>query len=80
MYEKGLGTKKNVAKALNWYRKASGLEQEELQFASSIQVSRVDESNCGCCGRRRTGKSWNPTGLRRQLDKTRTRCEIKSRA
>lgn len=69
MYEKGLGTKKNVAKALNWYRKASGLEQEELQFASSIQVSRVDESELRLLRQEADRQKLESNRLRRQLDK-----------
>lgn len=39
LYEKGLGVEKNLTEALNWYRKASGLENTDLEFAS------VTESN-----------------------------------
>ena len=39
MYEKGLGVEQDTIEALNWYRKASGLENDDLQFASTIEAS-----------------------------------------
>ncbi len=39
LYEKGLGVKKDMATALNWYRKASGLENTDLQFASVTEAA-----------------------------------------
>jgi len=38
LYEKGLGVEKDLVKAINWYRKASGLVDDDLKFASSIEV------------------------------------------
>ena len=42
LYEQGLGVEKNVVEALNWYRKASGLENDDLQYASTIE-SRTEQ-------------------------------------
>ncbi len=47
LYEKGIGVDQNIPKALNWYRDASGIEDDELTFASTIEVetqSRVGEA------------------------------------
>jgi len=38
LYEKGLGVDRNPVAALNWYRKASGVEEDGLDYASSIEV------------------------------------------
>ncbi len=42
MYEKGLGVEKNVATALNWYRKASGLNDDQLVYSSDADLA-LDE-------------------------------------
>ncbi len=39
LYEKGLGVEKDLVKAINWYRKASGLTNNDLKFASSIDIA-----------------------------------------
>lgn len=39
LYEQGLGVPQDMRKALNWYRRASGLEDDDLQFASSVRVT-----------------------------------------
>ena len=39
LYEKGLGVEKDLTKAINYYRQASGLESDDLQFASVLQAS-----------------------------------------
>lgn len=43
LYEKGLGVAQDSAKALNLYRKASGIENDNLEFASTIEVARVSQ-------------------------------------
>jgi len=72
MYEKGLGAKRDVSKALNWYRKASGLEKEDLQFASTIQVSRVDETELRLLRQEADRQKRESNKLRRELDKNRS--------
>ena len=42
MYEQGLGVEKDIVKALNLYRQASGLDADQLEFASSIQALNTD--------------------------------------
>jgi len=42
LYEKGLGVKKDLKLALNYYRKASGLDQTDLEFAS-VTKAKVEE-------------------------------------
>jgi len=39
LYEKGLGVEKSLPVALNWYRKASGLENSDLEFASVTEAN-----------------------------------------
>jgi hypothetical protein len=43
LYEKGLGVAQDSAKALNLYRNASGIENDNLEFASTIEVARVSQ-------------------------------------
>lgn len=43
LYEKGLGVAQDSAKALNMYRKASGIQDDSLEFASTIQVAQVSQ-------------------------------------
>ncbi len=38
LYEKGLGVPRDMLKALNWYRLASGIEDDHLDYSSSIEV------------------------------------------
>lgn len=40
LYERGLGVSKDSVTALNWYRKASGLDQDQLTFESSLEAER----------------------------------------
>ena len=43
LYEKGLGVEQDSARALNLYRQASGIEDDSLQFASTVEVARVSQ-------------------------------------
>ncbi|PCJ12345.1 MAG: hypothetical protein COB04_17910 [Gammaproteobacteria bacterium] len=43
LYEKGLGVEKDLTKAINLYRQASGIESDDLQFASVLQASHESE-------------------------------------
>lgn len=43
LYEKGLGVVQDSAAALNLYRQASGIQDDSLEFASTIQVARVSQ-------------------------------------
>lgn len=43
LYEKGLGVAQDSAKALNLYRRASGIENDSLEFASTVEVARVSQ-------------------------------------
>lgn len=43
LYEKGLGVEQDSVAALNWYRAASGIEDDSLQFASTVEVARVSQ-------------------------------------
>ena len=43
LYEKGLGVKKDTVAALNWYRQASGLNTDDLQFASTIEAASEEQ-------------------------------------
>ncbi|MCG8671495.1 MAG: caspase family protein [Pseudomonadales bacterium] len=39
LYEKGLGVPKDKAVALNWYRRASGVQSDDLQYASTVEIT-----------------------------------------
>lgn len=43
LYEKGLGVPADPVQALNWYRKASGIKDDSLQMASSIEAAKVSQ-------------------------------------
>ncbi len=38
MYERGLGVEKNELEALNWYRKATGMAEDELVLSSEVKA------------------------------------------
>jgi hypothetical protein len=42
LYERGLGVRKDQAQAMQWYRRASGLEAASLTFAPGSQSAEVD--------------------------------------
>ena len=44
LYEKGLGVEKNLPEALNWYRKASGLDGSDLAF-ESVTIAAVSATH-----------------------------------
>lgn len=44
LYEKGLGVPKDAAQALNLYRMASGLKNDNLEYASSIAVASASQA------------------------------------
>jgi len=39
LYEKGLGVTQDKAIALNWYRRASGMKNDDLLYASTVEVN-----------------------------------------
>jgi len=43
LYEKGLGVTQDKAKALNLYRNAAGLQNDNLLYASTVEVHAVDQ-------------------------------------
>ncbi len=43
LYEKGLGVEQDSAVALNWYRRASGIKDDSLQFASTVEIAQVSQ-------------------------------------
>jgi predicted nucleic acid-binding Zn-ribbon protein len=74
LYEKGLGVPKDSTAALNWYRKASGLTDDQLTFESSLEAERQafrEEINL----RKRVIAS-----LRGQLQNTRQQLEARNRS
>ncbi|MET0026327.1 MAG: caspase family protein [Candidatus Thiodiazotropha sp.] len=70
LYEKGLGVNKDLAEALNWYRKASGLEQDNLQFSSSIEISKAERNELRLLKQERQQQQAESEQLRQQLQKT----------
>ncbi|MGZ8944172.1 MAG: caspase family protein [Methylococcaceae bacterium] len=72
LYEKGLGVKQDKAVALNWYRKASGLESSDLQFASADEVTVPSTYQQQLEELRQESKGYKEEAesLRKQLDTT----------
>ncbi|MEJ2402694.1 MAG: caspase family protein [Candidatus Thiodiazotropha sp.] len=70
LYEKGLGVNKDLAEALNWYRKASGLEQDNLQFSSSIEISKAERNELRLLKQERQQQQAESEQLRQQLKNT----------
>ncbi|MET0065401.1 MAG: caspase family protein [Candidatus Thiodiazotropha sp.] len=70
LYEKGLGVDKDLAQALNWYRKASGLEQDNLQFSSSIEISKAERNELRLLKQERQQQKAESEQLRQQLKDT----------
>ncbi|MDD1627196.1 MAG: caspase family protein [Methylococcaceae bacterium] len=72
LYEKGLGVKQDKAVALNWYRKASGLESSDLQFASAGEVTVSSDYQQQLEKLRQESKGYKEEAesLRKQLDTT----------
>ena len=82
MYEKGLGVERDVAKALNWYRKASGLTGDDLEFSSTIEVevaSQVEQKTQKL--REEIERRKQETQLlRQQLDETEKKLKLRKTA
>ncbi len=70
LYEKGLGVNKDLAEALNWYRKASGLEEDNLQFSSSVEISKAERNELRLLKQERQQQKAESEQLRQQLQKT----------
>ena len=70
LYEKGLGVEKDLAQALNWYRKASGLENDNLQFSSSIEISKAERNELRLLKQERQQQKAESERLRKQLKRT----------
>ncbi|MCU7931083.1 MAG: caspase family protein [Candidatus Thiodiazotropha sp. (ex Codakia rugifera)] len=70
LYEKGLGVEKDLSQALNWYRKASGLEDDNLQFSSSVEISKAERNELRLLKQERQQQKSETESLRRQLKNT----------
>jgi TPR repeat protein len=70
LYEKGFGVKKDLAQALNWYRKASGLESDNLQFSSSVEISKAERNELRLLKQERQQQQAETERLRKQLQST----------
>jgi hypothetical protein len=75
LYEKGLGTKKDLSQALNWYRKASGLEEDNLQFSSSIEISKAERKELRLLKQERQQQKAEAESLRKQLKLTKSQLQ-----
>lgn len=74
LYEKGLGVPKDPTEALNWYRKASGLTDDQLTFESSLEAERQvfrNEINL---------REKIITSLRGQLQNSRQQLQVRSQS
>lgn len=70
LYEKGYGVDKDLAQALNWYRKASGLENDNLQFSSSVEISKAERNELRLLKQERQQQKAETDQLRSQLKST----------
>jgi hypothetical protein len=70
LHEKGFGVEKDLAQALNWYRKASGLEDDNLQFSSSIEISEAERNELRLLKQERQQQQAETARLRKQLKRT----------
>lgn len=43
LFEKGLGVPRDKAAALNWYRKASGVQNDDLLYASTVEIEHASQ-------------------------------------
>jgi TPR repeat protein len=72
LYEKGFGVTKDLAQALNWYRKASGLEDDNLQFSSTVEISKAERKELRLLKQERQQQKAEAEQLREQLKSTST--------
>lgn len=78
LYEQGLGVPQDMRQALNWYRRASGLEDDDLQFASSVRVTmQAKEQKIQQLQEQSQRSEKEAAELRRQLEQARN--ELNSR-
>lgn len=72
LYERGLGVPKDKARALDWYRKASGLTEDRLVFESALKAER-ERFRRELSVRNRTAES-----LQRKLHQTKQKLDRQS--
>lgn len=76
LYEQGLGVPQDMRQALNWYRRASGLEDDDLQFASSVRVTmQQKEQKIQQLQEKSQRSEEEAAQLRKQLQEARTELE-----
>ncbi len=78
LYEHGLGVQQDMAAALNWYRRASGLEDDEIQFASTFRVQSAGmQAELKELKKQLAQRQQQAVRLGRQLAETRSFLKIK---
>ena len=71
LYEKGLGVEKDLSQALNLYRMASGLNDDSLQFSSTVIASAETEQQVKTLTRQVDQQKRESGQLKKQLKATR---------
>ena len=70
LYEKGWGVPKDKAIALNWYRRASGVQDDDLQYASSVEITSEAQKELDALREEVAFKNRQLEDLRSQLAST----------
>ena len=70
LYEKGWGVPKDKAIALNWYRRASGVQDDSLQYASSVEITSEAQKELDALREEVAFKNKQLDDLRSQLAST----------
>ena len=69
LYEQGLGVEKDLTRALNLYREASGIQDDDLLFASTVQVQlEAKDAEIGSLREDVATSEAESQRLRRQVD------------
>lgn len=79
LYEKGLGVEKDLSRALNLYRMASGLNDDSLQFSSTIIASAEVHQQVKTLKDEVEQQKIESGQLKKQLHNTRTQLQTQKR-
>ncbi|PIE41144.1 MAG: hypothetical protein CSA49_04745 [Gammaproteobacteria bacterium] len=77
LYEKGLGVPKDKAVALNWYRRASGVQTDDLQYASTVEITSQAQQELDALREEVAFKNQQLEDLQTQLAGTQQQLKLK---
>lgn len=80
LYEKGLGVEKNLSEALNLYRMASGIDDDSLQFSSTIIATAETEQQLETLKAEVEQQKRHSQNLKKQLKVTHSKLEQQKKA